>query len=71
MKSHILRAVCPQDVTEVLESPDLEDGSDPLTDEGHRSWNVLTACRNVTSMVSCMKLQVEVLAKVLEVWIWI
>ncbi len=71
MESHILCAVYPQDVAEVLESPDLLDGSDTLTVEGHRSYAVPTAYRNLTNVLSCMKLQVVLLAKVLEEWTWI
>ncbi len=38
--------VCPQDRTEILEPPDLVDGSEPLTAVGHRSLEASTACRN-------------------------
>ncbi len=57
-------------MTEVLESPDVLDDSEPLTAEKHISWDLPTACRNVIVVESCMKLQVEVPANVLEVWIW-
>ncbi len=71
MESHILRAVCPQDVVEVLESPDLQDGSEPLIVEGHRSYSVPTAYKNIKNVLSPMKLQIVVPAKVPEDWIWI
>ncbi len=58
-------------MTEGLEPPDLEEKSEPIIDEGNRSLDVPTSCRNHISGISCVKLQVKVLAKVLEVGIWI
>ncbi len=43
-----LRVVCPQDGSEVLEPPELVDGSEPLTAVGHKSGEASTACRNPT-----------------------
>ncbi len=58
-------------MAEDLESPDLEEKSEPITDEGHRSLDIPAACRNRISGISCVKLRVKVPGKVLEVWIWI
>ncbi len=69
--NHILRSVCPQDMAEDLEPPDLEERSEPITNEGHRSLDVPTACRNRISRISCVKLRVKVPGKVLEIWICI
>ncbi len=46
----------PQDMAEVLELPDLEEKSDPITGEGHRSSDVPAACTNRIGEISCMKL---------------
>ena len=55
-ENYILGAVLPQDMAEDLEPPDLEEKSEPITDEGHRSLNVPAACRNCISVISCVKL---------------
>ncbi len=71
MENHILPIICPQDGTEVLESPDLVDGSEPLTAEGHRSLEASIACRNPTNVGTRIKLRGKMQTKVLEVWKWI
>ncbi len=66
-ENNILRAVSPQDMIGDSEPPDLEKIVEPITDEGDRSLDAPTPCRNRISGISCVKLRVNVPGKVLEV----
>ncbi len=57
-------------MTEVLESPELVDDSDPLMDLGHRSWDVPTPCRIHICGKPHMKLWAKDPAMCWKTWIW-